>query len=177
MDLASGGELSFQLEAPLDAADHAPSSSPSLSSAATMGVAGVRGVAAEEDEGASSNHGGGGDPLAPLAPLAPRIPVGVSEAHHSEVHDTVAEMMILANATVARRIHEAYPSASLVRRHAAPRQVRLRGTRRRWMAKGRGFNQTRGSAFSLHECLWVRLDWIILDYPKLALRVAYVWPI
>ena len=34
----------------------------------------------------------------------------------------IAEMMIFANAAVARRIHEAFPDAALLRRHPPPRQ-------------------------------------------------------
>jgi hypothetical protein len=41
------------------------------------------------------------------------------------VHDTVAEMMIFANAAVARRIQKAYPMEALVRRHGAPSQDRF----------------------------------------------------
>ncbi len=34
----------------------------------------------------------------------------------------VAEMMIFANSAVARRIHQAFPSSALLRRHPPPRQ-------------------------------------------------------
>ena len=34
----------------------------------------------------------------------------------------IAEMMIFANAAVARRIYEAFPDAALLRHHPPPRQ-------------------------------------------------------
>lgn len=44
--------------------------------------------------------------------------------HDLQVHmmDIVAEMMIFANAAVARRIADSYPGAALLRNHPAPRE-------------------------------------------------------
>lgn len=43
----------------------------------------------------------------------------------SEIHHTIAELMILANSAVAEQIERAFPSAALVRVHAAPDPSRL----------------------------------------------------
>lgn len=43
----------------------------------------------------------------------------------SEIHHTIAELMILANAAVAEKIQRTFPSAALVRVHAPPDPSRL----------------------------------------------------
>lgn len=43
----------------------------------------------------------------------------------SEIHHTIAELMILANSAVAEKIEGAFPSSALVRTHAAPDPSRL----------------------------------------------------
>ena len=72
-------------------------------------------IAGREEDGGAVNLASGGELAFTLDGKATegsvdagRQPVEVGEAHHSEVHDTVAEMMIFANAAVARRIQAAY---------------------------------------------------------------------
>ncbi len=58
-----------------------------------------------------------------------REPVALEMEAHLEIHDTIAELMILANAAVATRIFQDHPSAALLRRHTAPSQERFDGLR------------------------------------------------
>lgn len=43
----------------------------------------------------------------------------------SEIHHTIAELMILANSAVAEKIQRTFPSSALVRVHASPDPSRL----------------------------------------------------
>lgn len=52
-------------------------------------------------------------------------PLAVVGKEDSEIHHTIAEMMILANSAVAEKIERAFPSSALVRTHAAPDPSRL----------------------------------------------------
>jgi exoribonuclease R len=58
-----------------------------------------------------------------------REPVALEMEEHLEIHDTVAELMILANSAVATRIFNEHPSAALLRRHTAPNQERFEDLR------------------------------------------------
>lgn len=44
---------------------------------------------------------------------------------HDEIHDTIAELMILANSTVAEKIAAKFPNACVLRRHGAPTPERF----------------------------------------------------
>ncbi|CAM9312557.1 unnamed protein product, partial [Scytosiphon promiscuus] len=52
-------------------------------------------------------------------------PLAVAGKEDSEIHHTIAELMILANAAVAEKIQRTFPSAALVRVHAPPDPSRL----------------------------------------------------
>lgn len=52
-------------------------------------------------------------------------PVSVHSKHEILMNGVVAELMIAANASVARRIYETFPNASLLRRHSQPRHDAL----------------------------------------------------
>ena len=60
-----------------------------------------------------------------LSFLSSGAPLAVSGKEESEIHHTVAELMILANSAVAKKIREAFPSAALLRVHAPPDPSRL----------------------------------------------------
>ncbi|CAM9108734.1 unnamed protein product [Discosporangium mesarthrocarpum] len=49
-------------------------------------------------------------------------PEAVKGKEELEIHHTVAELMILANASVASKIKEAFPSSALLRTHAPPQE-------------------------------------------------------
>lgn len=55
----------------------------------------------------------------------PGAPLAVSGKEESEIHHTVAELMILANSTVAERTRRVFPSAALLRVHSPPDPSRL----------------------------------------------------
>ncbi|CAM9323899.1 unnamed protein product [Ectocarpus sp. 12 AP-2014] len=52
-------------------------------------------------------------------------PLAVAGKEDSEIHHTIAELMILANGAVAEKIQGAFPSQALVRVHASPDPSRL----------------------------------------------------
>lgn len=52
-------------------------------------------------------------------------PLAVAGKEESEIHHTIAELMILANSYVAEKIHSTFPSCSLVRVHAPPEASKL----------------------------------------------------
>ncbi|CAM9283256.1 unnamed protein product, partial [Ectocarpus sp. 12 AP-2014] len=52
-------------------------------------------------------------------------PLAVAGKEDSEIHHTIAELMILANSAVAEKIQGAFPSQALVRVHASPDPSRL----------------------------------------------------
>lgn len=54
-----------------------------------------------------------------------KTPLGVQSKKEIPMMGVVAEMMILANSWVARRIHAAFPTCALLRRHAPPRERSL----------------------------------------------------
>ena len=56
---------------------------------------------------------------------AEQRPVEVSSHSDMEIHHVVAELMIMANASVADRLLEKYPSCALVRRHMPPSKPRF----------------------------------------------------
>ena len=49
----------------------------------------------------------------------------ITPSQHLEVHDTIAECMILANHWVAKKLLSSLPTSSLLRRHPAPTQGRF----------------------------------------------------
>ena len=57
---------------------------------------------------------------------AAREPLEVVAKEEVEMQAVVAELMIAANAAVAQRIHAAFPSAALLRRHPQPRMEGLK---------------------------------------------------
>lgn len=58
-----------------------------------------------------------------------RLPNEVTTKREIPMMGVVAEMMILANCWVARRIHAAFPTCALLRRHAPPRDSALAAVR------------------------------------------------
>ena len=60
-----------------------------------------------------------------------------------EVHETIAECMIFANHWVAKKIHSALPTSSLLRRHPPPSQDRF--SHLRICARARGFQISTGT--------------------------------
>lgn len=52
-------------------------------------------------------------------------PLAVAAKEESEIHHTIAELMILANSAVAKKIQRTFPSAALVRVHAPPDPSKL----------------------------------------------------
>lgn len=52
-------------------------------------------------------------------------PLAVAGKEESEIHHTIAELMILANSAVAEKIQQTFPSAALVRVHTPPDPSRL----------------------------------------------------
>lgn len=52
-------------------------------------------------------------------------PLAVAGKEESEIHHTIAELMILANSAVAEKIEATFPSAALVRVHTPPDPARL----------------------------------------------------
>ncbi|KAJ2758031.1 hypothetical protein IWQ56_006110, partial [Coemansia nantahalensis] len=53
-----------------------------------------------------------------------------------EIHRVIEEAMVFANAAVARRIHQAFPAAALLRRHRSPTPERFERLARAVRAKG-----------------------------------------
>jgi DIS3-like exonuclease 1 len=53
-------------------------------------------------------------------------PLQIKPHDHLEVNSLVEEFMLVANESVARRIHQSYPSTALLRRHPFPAQSRFR---------------------------------------------------
>ncbi|KAJ2355925.1 hypothetical protein IWW50_002750 [Coemansia erecta] len=53
-----------------------------------------------------------------------------------EIHGVIEEAMVFANAAVARRIHEAFPGAALLRRHRSPAPERFARLQRAVQARG-----------------------------------------
>jgi hypothetical protein len=64
------------------------------------------------------------------------LPVEVSGSDHMEIHDTIAELMILANSEVSRIIYSEYPTATLFRTHTHPSLDRVREVQE--MVRGMG---------------------------------------
>ena len=56
-----------------------------------------------------------------------KSPQAVKTKDDMEVHDTIAELMILANSSVAKFIYDAFPSQALLRRHVSPDLARFKG--------------------------------------------------
>ncbi|KAJ2419695.1 hypothetical protein IWW41_006009, partial [Coemansia sp. RSA 2522] len=53
-----------------------------------------------------------------------------------EIHGVIEEAMVFANAAVARRIHESFPTAALLRRHRSPTADRFERLQRAVRARG-----------------------------------------
>lgn len=59
--------------------------------------------------------------------LAAGVPIKVSPKVDREIHHTIAEMMILANSTVATKIQRMFPECALLRKHDQASENRLGG--------------------------------------------------
>lgn len=57
---------------------------------------------------------------------AAQQPTSVQGSNHLEVHETIAELMILANEAVARRLLKCMPDRALVRRHPPATQEKFK---------------------------------------------------
>ncbi|CAM9697488.1 unnamed protein product [Pylaiella littoralis] len=91
-------------------------------------------------------------------------PLAVAGKEDSEIHHTIAELMILANSAVAEKIQRTFPSSALVRVHASPDPSRLtafEGVAARVGVDGNNNNNNKtlnskgggGGAKGLSECL------------------------
>ena len=52
--------------------------------------------------------------------------ISVSEYNHLEVHETIEELMVVANSVVAQRIFAQFPTCALLRKHEAPPEDKLK---------------------------------------------------
>ena len=52
--------------------------------------------------------------------------ITVSEYGHLEVHETIEELMVVANSVVAQRIFAQFPTCALLRKHDAPPEDKLK---------------------------------------------------
>lgn len=50
----------------------------------------------------------------------------MNEYEHLEIHETIEELMVVANSVVSQKIFHSFPSCSLLRRHQAPPPDRLK---------------------------------------------------
>ena len=46
--------------------------------------------------------------------------IAVSEYGHLEIHETIEELMVVANSAVAQRIYSQFPACALLRKHSEP---------------------------------------------------------
>lgn len=60
----------------------------------------------------------------------------IRQDEHIEMHDTIAEMMILGNEITARQIYKVYPSTSLLRKHPPPITERFEDLKKKLDLKG-----------------------------------------
>ena len=51
--------------------------------------------------------------------------IGVREYEHMEIHETIEELMVVANSVVAQKVFEHFPSCALLRKHDKPLEGRL----------------------------------------------------
>ena len=51
--------------------------------------------------------------------------IGVREYEHMEIHETIEELMVVANSVVAQKVFEHFPSCALLRKHEKPLEGRL----------------------------------------------------
>lgn len=51
--------------------------------------------------------------------------ISVSEYGHLEVHETIEELMVVANSVVAQRIFAQFPTCTLLRKHDSPPEDKL----------------------------------------------------
>lgn len=51
--------------------------------------------------------------------------ISVKEYEHLEIHETIEELMVVANSVVSQKIVSFFPSCSLLRRHECPPKERL----------------------------------------------------
>ena len=52
--------------------------------------------------------------------------IAVSEYGHLEIHETIEELMVVANSAVAQRIHAQFPTCALLRKHDQPPEEKKR---------------------------------------------------
>jgi exoribonuclease R len=53
------------------------------------------------------------------------VPSGMNESNHIEIHDTIAELMILSNTSVAKLLHDRQPRTALLRVHQPANAAKL----------------------------------------------------
>lgn len=76
------------------------------------------------------------------------IPTHVSNKKELEIHHTIAEMMILANQYVARKIFESFPASSLLRIHQTVEEDRFDDLRSALQAGGMSFDGSSNMALA-----------------------------
>ncbi len=78
-------------------------------------------------------------------------PINVSMYEHKETNGMVEEMMLLANMSVATKIHQHFPSCAMLRRHPAPPPTNFEPLRK--VAEALGFSLDSSSNLTLAESL------------------------
>lgn len=72
----------------------------------------------------------------------------INSSEHIELHDTIAEMMILGNELVARKIHNVFPEASLLRIHPPPDKSKFKKVEELMKSKSISFDLTSDKSLS-----------------------------
>lgn len=72
----------------------------------------------------------------------------INSSEHIELHDTIAEMMILGNELVARKIHNVFPEASLLRIHPPPDKNKFQKVEELMKSKSISFDLTSDKSLS-----------------------------
>lgn len=72
----------------------------------------------------------------------------INSSEHIELHDTIAEMMILGNELVARKIHNVFPEASLLRIHPHPDKNKFKKVEELIKSKSISFDLTSDKSLS-----------------------------
>ena len=49
----------------------------------------------------------------------------MNEYGHLEIHETIEELMVLANSIVAQTVYKSFPSCTLLRKHEPPPETKL----------------------------------------------------
>lgn len=85
-----------------------------------------------------------------------------------EVHSTIEEMMVIANATVAERIYKHYPTSSLLRRHSSPNPKKTLELNQLFLELGMPPNINLDTA-SLSDCMAMAIKLANNDSSKISL--------